>query len=508
MQNDFKMPSHKPTASTLTSQSFSGFFWLLMGSVIQVFLKIGVLAVLARLVSPREFGVMGIALVVLEFSKLFANMGVGPAIIQRKELEQRHLTTGFTLSLGMGALFALLLLTTAPFFASFFRMGDLTKVLRIVSLIFLIDTFSLMGLALLQRNMKFRTIAIIEVVSYALGYGLFGIILAWQGWGVWALVTASMAQALLFTILLVFIQPFPKRFGFERNAFRELLFFGGGMTLAKFGNYLATQGDNLIVGRTLGASMLGVYGRAYQFMVMPASLFGNALDRVLFPAMAKVQDDKTRLAKAFLAGTNFLAMAALPISFIVIFSAKEIVLVLLGPNWIDVILPLQILACGLLFRMSYKMSDSLARAAGAVYRRAWRQLFYAAMVLIGSYIGQFWGLPGVAIGVAAALVLNFFMMAHLSVQITNISWLDVAKAHKQGAVLGLVTAVASYVIVALCRSSQVPYLFTLLLVAVGFLTIILIGTLYFPKLIINEEIKELVDKVLTSRIKRLSPKNV
>src|SRR5438045_7492786 len=97
-------------------------------------------------------------------------------------------------------------------------------------------------------------------------------------------------------------------------------------------------------------------------MVMPSSLFGNALDRTLFPAMAKVQDDKQRLIKAYLAGTSLIALVAMPISVLFVFMAPEIISILLGKNWLAVILPFRILACSLLFRMSYKMSDSIARA--------------------------------------------------------------------------------------------------------------------------------------------------
>jgi PST family polysaccharide transporter len=451
---------------------------------------------------------MGIALVLLEFSKMFAHMGVGPAIIQRKDLEPRHLTTGFTLSLLMGALFAILLFLMAPYLATFFNMIELTQVLKAVSFIFLIDSFTLMGQALMQRNMKFRVIAAVEVTSYALGYGAVGIILAYAGWGVWALVMASLSQAILYTALLVFTQPFPKHLALNWDALKELVVFGGGMTIAKFGNYLANQGDNLVVGRMLGAGPLGIYGRAYQFMVMPASLLGNALDQALFPAMSKVQDDKQRLAKAFLTGLSILAFAAIPISVIIVFTAKEIVMVLLGPAWIDAVLPLQILASSLLFRMSYKMSDSLARAAGAVYRRAWRQLFYAAMVLTGSYVGQFWGLKGVASGVASALVINYFMMAHLSIQITGVSWVSIAKANRHGILLGFYTASVTYALVTLCRLNHLPDLLTLILVGLGAGVPVLFTMRFFPHLVVSHDLKELFDKLVLSRFKKLHTKNV
>ena len=495
------------SAKNLTEKTSAGFFWMILGSGTQVVLKIGVLAVLARLVSPKEFGIMGIAVMVVEFSKMLAHMGVGPALVQRKELEARHLTTGFTLSLMMGAFFASLLFLIAPYLSIFFGIEELTKVLRVTSLVFLIDSFSLIAQALIQRNMKFRISSTLEVISYAIGYGGVGISLAYAGWGVWALVGATLSQAALFTTLITMAQPFPKKPGFELDAFKELIFFGGGMTLAKVGNFLATQGDNLVVGRMLGPGALGIYGRAYQFMVMPASLFGNALDKALFPAFAKVQDDKKKLAKAYLTGVGIIALAAIPISLIIILLAKDIVMVLLGSNWVEVIVPLQILSASLLFRMSYKMSDSLARATGAVYRRAWRQLIYASVVLIGSYLGQFLGLYGVACGVCFALITNFVIMGQLSLQLTDLTWSDMLKAHKHGLVLGLITGLMSYALVSLCRMYNVPSIFTLIITAAGAAFPLAITLFYFPSLIVSTELKELSDTLILKRFKKLQPKN-
>lgn len=495
-------PELETPAKNLTERTFGGFLWMILGSGVQVVLKVTVLAILARLVTPAEFGVMGIAIMLVDFSKIFTHMGVGPAIVQRKELEDRHISTGFTLSICMGVFFAGTLVLFAPLLASFFRMEKLTIVLRAISLVFLIDSLTLIAQALLHRNMKFKVIVSVELASYLFGYAAVGITTGYLGWGVWALVAANLAQALLFTILLGFVQPWPKKIGLDPSAFKELIFFGGGMTLAKVGNFIANQGDNLIIGRTLGAGALGIYGRAYQFMVMPASLFGSALDKALFPAMSKVQGEKEKLAKAFLTCVSLIALLALPISFLIVLLAPEIVMVLLGPDWLDVILPLQILACSLLFRMSYKMSDSLARATGSVYSRAWRQWIFASAVLIGSYVGQFWGLHGVAMGVALALVLNFLLMGQLSLSITGVTWMEMFKAHKLAVIWSLVSATAGYLLVTLCRAYSIPQFLTLIVTMVGAAVPMLVAAKYFPSLLVNDDLKKLFDEMILKKLKK------
>src|SRR6202043_2439363 len=148
-------------------------------------------------------------------------------------------------------------------------------------------------------------------------------------------------QTVLKTILLLLSRPHPAWPLLDRGAWRDLLYFGGGFTAGRLSNYLAGQGESLVIGRCLGAVALGVYGRAYQLMAGPAVLFGNILDRVLFPAMVHVQDQPERLAYAYRRGIALIALVILPTSAVLVVLAREVTLVLLGPEWEGVILPLQ-----------------------------------------------------------------------------------------------------------------------------------------------------------------------
>ncbi len=476
---------------------------MIAGSTTQAGLKIIVLAILARLVTPDEFGIIGIALIVIGFSQLFIYMGIGPALVQRKELEERHLTTGFTVSLFTGISFSILLVLLAPFISHFFRMDGLIPVLRVISVVFFINTLTLIGQSLLQRNMNFKEIAKINILSFFFGYGATGVIMAYLGFGVWALVGANIAQAILITILTVKHQKFPKRLSFDIDAFKDLMFFGGGMTISRVANYIAMQGDNLVAGRTLGAASLGIYGRAYQLMVMPAELFGSALDKALFPAMAQVQDDKKKLAEAYMTGINAVALISIPLSVLFVFLAPEIVTLLLGKNWNGAIVPFQYLSIILLFRMSYKISDSLSRAVGAVYRRAWRQIIYATAILLFSWIGQHNGLPGLAMGVSVAVTMNFLLMAHLSLDILDISWMKFFGGHLKGLYLGIITSVLMGVFLYLFRDLLSSSLLVILLSLILFLGTMLLIIRYFPKFFIDKRLTVLI----VSQLSRFNSQN-
>src|SRR4051794_5204541 len=183
-----KDPVQEPTPPSLTHRAMSGMAWVAWGNGAMAVLKIGVLVVLTRLLSPADFGVVAAALVVVDFSFNFSQLGLGPALVQRAKLEPRHLSTAFFASTGLGLLVGGALWLTAPLIAQFFRMEHLVPVVRVLALSFPIAGVGIVSDSLLSRELRFRVIANRDVFAYALGYGLVGIVLAVLGWGVWALV--------------------------------------------------------------------------------------------------------------------------------------------------------------------------------------------------------------------------------------------------------------------------------------------------------------------------------
>lgn len=429
-------------------------FWTASSNGLNAVLKIVVLIVLARLLSPADFGIVSAALIVIGFSAIFSQLGLGPALVQRTQLEPRHISTAFAASVIIGLLLAGVIWVTAPDIARFFHMENSVDVLRALAWIFPIKGLSGVAECLVQRDLKFRWLATRDVLSYGLGYGLVGIALAWAGWGVWSLVIAQMTQTVLNTAILLAVRPPALRPLPSWRAFVELMNFGAGFTAARVANFMANQGDNLVVGRVLGPQALGIYTRAYQLMAVPTTLFGDVLDRVLFPTMAKVQNDPPRLAAAYLQAVASIALVMLPIGVVMTVLAPEVVVTLLGPKWVDVIPPFQVFAIGLLFRTSYKMSDSISRATGAVYRRAWRQAIYASLVFVGAWVGSRWGVTGVSIGVLASLLINFFLMADLSLTVAHTTWRRFIEAHVPAILTAMLAGGTTWLSITLLRQSE------------------------------------------------------
>jgi PST family polysaccharide transporter len=341
------------------------------------------------------------------------------------------------------------------------RMPALAPVLRALALMYPLRGLGLVAEAVMQRALRFRALSAIDVASYGVGYGAVGITLALAGYGVWALVAAQLGQTAVRTLLLVVSAPHSWRLSLHRGALMRLLNYGSGLTFAQLANALAVNVDNLIVGRWIGAGPLALYSRAYQLLVMPASLFSSVLDRVLFPVMSRLRADRLRLGHAYLQAIEITASTTLPAGATLVVLAPEVIRVLLGPNWDGAVLPLRILAGGMMFRASFQLGDSLARAMGAVYASAWRQAAYAGAVIAGAWIGHYWGIGGVAVGVLLALAVKYGMMAQQSLRLTGGSWRQFGLAHSAAfLVTGTLTATAGAVAYA-CRAATFPPVATL-----------------------------------------------
>ncbi|MDZ4135796.1 MAG: lipopolysaccharide biosynthesis protein [Paracoccaceae bacterium] len=430
-------------ARRLTETTIAGLGWTSLAMGLQAVLQIIALVFLARLLTPQEFGLFAAALVIGGFSAIFSELGVSPAIVQRKVLESRHVRSGFTLSVALSLAVALAVFLCADTIAAFFQIPALADVVRVMVFGFPLQGISTVAQSMAMRNFRFRWLALVDASAFALGFVVVAPVLTVLGYGVYALVGAYLTQHGVRTLILLSGQSHEKKPMLQMQAVKELLYFGAGFTLAKLGNYLATQADNLVVGRWLGPTALGLYSNAYQLMASPATLMGQVLDRVLFPTMASVQHEPDRLIRAYRSGVFVCAAIMLPVSVVIAILAPEIVLVLLGPSWIEVTIPLRILAFGMLFRTSYKISDTIVRATGAVYARAWRQAIFAVAVFLGALGGQHWGLGGVAVGVFLALALNFAQMAQLSLRLTGMRWKDFGQAHLSGLVLAVILGLAS-----------------------------------------------------------------
>lgn len=472
---------------SLTHQTLSGLLWTFYGKGAYALLQIAILAILARLVSPADFGVVSAALIVIGLSTIMSQVGLAPALVQREALERRHIDSAFFASLLLGLLLGVTIWVAAPLVSGFFRIGGVTPVLRALAWLFPLQGLATVAESLVKRELRFRWLANVDVISYGAGYGLVGIPAALLGWGVWALVAGQLAHNTFKTAILLYGKPPHLSSPVDFGALRDLMYFSGGFTVAKIANQAAQQGEKIVVGRFLGATQLGYYGRAYNLMSAPAAGIGTVLDAVLFPVMARVQSESQRLAVAYRRGMALITLVVLPPSAVLVLLAPEVVRVVLGPRWTPVIAPFQILGAGMLFRTSSKLGDSLTRATGAVYRRAWRQIVYALMVVGGAIVGQRWGIAGVAWFVVGALTVNFLLMAQLSLSEAAMPWSRLWLAQLPAALLTLASLPLVWGLAAALRHWGMPAVVTLTTGGALMLATCLLLAFAFPRVFLGPD---------------------
>ncbi len=411
---------------SLTDEAVTNVSWqaMLLGS--RLILKAVILIVLARNIPPAEFGLIAAATVITSLATDFSQFGVHRALVQRLTLTPAHIRSAFAISLITGIIAFSGIFIAAPWFTSFFRMDGVGIFIRFLSLTLLFTGIAAVSASMLQRERRFRDLGLAEFGSYLLGFGFVALPMAFAGFGAWALAAGFMTQAVSRTVAVFILHPPAIALWPKMAEARELLRTGIGFSAGQIGNFVATQVDYVIAGRYLGAEPLGFYNRAYQFLLLPAQVFGTVTSTVLFPTLASIQDQPERVARAYLRTMGVIALLTLPVGGVLAVIAPELVLFLLGEQWAGMIVPFQILVVTLLFRTGYKISDAVTLATGSMYARALRHWIYAAAVAAGAYLGLDYGLAGVAAGVGAAVVLNHVLMMDLARQVTGISLSSVA----------------------------------------------------------------------------------
>ena len=389
----------------------SGFLLLFSGATLKTIFRILITIVLARLLTPKDFGLLSAANIVIGFSALFTSFGLGASLVQTKNLDQDKINTALTFSMIAGLFWCFLILALNQFISSFFNMPNLKLILNYLVILFPLNSLSHVSVSLLQRAELYKRFAGLDAVSYIVGFGLIGIPLALLGYGVWSLVYGHLVQASLYAILLLYLTPNRFGFSFSKKAFQELIWFGSGISVAQVFNYFARKVDFLVVGKVLGEATLGLYSKAYSVLEIANNLIGKSIHMVLFSKYAKAETLQTNHADSVidLLGFNFLIF--MPSSLFFYLLGNEIVNILLGPQWGAAVVSFKILVLGLAGRMGYKIIGSYILGIGKSGVYAIIQCLYFILILVSSSIGAYWNsIEIVAMLVTISIYLNFILI--------------------------------------------------------------------------------------------------
>ena len=431
----------QPAIADLNHRAVRGGFATLAAQGLKFVVQTATTMVMARLLSPQDFGVQGMMVAVTGFLALFQDAGLGMATVQRLEVTHEQTSTLFWINVALGALLAALCAALAPLLVAFYHEPRLYWVAVVSGAMFLFNGLAAQHGALLRRGMRFVTLAKIGLVSLAAG-SVTGIVMALLGWRYWSLVGMAMAGSIVSAISVWLAIPWipgpPRR----RCGLRSMLRFGGLATCNSFVVFVAWNAEKILLGRFWGADALGLYGRAYQLVTLPVQQLELSLAAVALPALSRIQHDVQRLAKSFLRGYFLHVSLAIPITITCALFAEEIVSIVLGPKWTAAAPIFRLLApVALVFAVANPLSW-LVQSTGRVGRALSMSTAVTPLVILGIALGLGHGPSGVALGYSSALTLLLVPIAAWSKLGTGITWLDLWAATKPPFLSGLLAGAA------------------------------------------------------------------
>jgi O-antigen/teichoic acid export membrane protein len=429
----------------------------LASQVASLALRTFAMVVLARLLDPKDFGLVGMVTAFTGVLGWFRDFGLSAAAVQRTEITAAQHSTLFWINVLFGALLALMTLAAAPAIAAFYHEPRLVWVAALLGTAFQFNAMGIQHSALLQRQMRFTAMAVISLVSLMVGTAV-AIGGAAIGYGYWALVASSVITPLVasigFWLATGWIPGMPRR----RAGIGSMMHFGGTLTLNGIVAYVGFNADKVMIGRFLGVDALGIYGRGFALASMPTDNFTSAVGEVAFSALSRLQNDAPRLRRYFLKGFSLVLGLTLPITIACALFADDVVLVLLGSKWQASTEIVRLLAPTIAVMAVINPMGWLISSLGLVRRSLNIALVFAPLMVLGCVLGLPYGAAGVAFAYSAVMVL--WVVPHVAwcVHGTAISVRDIAAAVMRPLASGVIAGAVGYVVRMTCGEFLSPLL--------------------------------------------------
>lgn len=408
-------------------------------------IRLGSLMVLARLVTPKDFGIVGMVTAVTGVLMLFRDFGLSAAVIQRQDVTGEQMSTLFWVNLCVGGALTVVVMALAPVMAAFYHDPRLVPVAIVLAVAFLVNGAGVQHQALLQRELRFTAMAVVNTVSWAVSAAA-GIGCAAAGYGYWALVVMAISIPLVSTIgnwlATGWIPGLPRR----QTGIRSMLRFGGTLTSSWVLDYIATNSEKVILGRFCGANALGLYGRAFQLINIPNSNLNSAASEVAFASLSRLQNDPPRLKSYFLKGYSLILALTVPATIACALFAPDVISVLLGPQWNEAVPFFRLLAPTILAFAITGPLGWLLSAMGLIRRLLKMSLVLAPLMITGYLVGVLYGPEGVASAYSILTVLWILPAIAWSVRGTAFSVRDMLMVVRWPFVSGAVAGALAFAV--------------------------------------------------------------
>lgn len=397
---------------TLRAKALSGFRWTASVRLVGQAISWAITLLVVRILTPADYGLLAMATAFILFFQMFSELGLGPALVQKPDLTVDIMKQAFGIVVAINLGLAMILVLAAPLIAAFYGEPRVTLLIRILSLQFLLASLNVIPSVQLMRRMEYRNRSLLDLAETILAsFTTLGV--AWAGGGVWSLVAGSFVGQILHTVGINWLSPFLHLPSFSLKGMRSLLTFGGNMTLAGVIGMFCAQSDTFIGARILGNELYGFYSVGVNLASLPSQKLNGLVNSVAFPAFSSIQNDLAKVSQYVLQGIRVLGCFAFPLLWGMSSIAPEIVEVILGPKWMTSILPLQVLALVVPFRILANFVGTATQGLGRTdltLRNTLRALLVGPPLLFaGTHLGGLTGLSLVSLIIAPAVYLPFYV---------------------------------------------------------------------------------------------------
>jgi PST family polysaccharide transporter len=408
----------------LKEKTIRGGFASIAGTGANFAVGIVSLTVMARLLGPADYGLVGMVTAFTGILGMFRDFGLSAAAVQRLSITDEEASALFWINMLAGTGLAVLAVAMAPAIAAFYHDRRLVAVTVVTAAGFILNSAGIQHGAHIRRHMRFTVLSVIGVVSSIMSTAI-GIGAAWAGFGYWALVAMNMTGPLVTTIgcwiVASWVPGLPRRVAGVRSIIR----FGGTLTLNGLVAYAAYNIEKVLLGRFWGAAALGIYGRAYRLINLPTENLNSAAGEVTFSALSRLQEQPGRLRSYFLKAYSLILALTLPITVAFAFFSDDVILVLLGPKWTAAAPILRLLAPTILVFALINPVAWLMYSVGLVGRSLKLAFVFAPIIIAGYVVGLPYGPKGVALCFSAVMVLCAIPLTAFCVRGTPVSLRDI-----------------------------------------------------------------------------------
>ena len=362
-------------------------------------------AVLARLLTPREFGLVGMVLAITGLVGLFKELGLSTATVQRDIITQQQVSNLFWINVFVSGFLTVISFGLAPLMASFYHDPRVTGIMMVLSLSFLLTGSAVQHQALLTRQMRFRAIAVIEVISMLVGF-VSACWLAKRGFGYWALVAQQVVTAATSFVLTWHTSGWRPDRPKGNSGVRPMLSFGAHLTIADFVGLLLMNSDSILIGRVFGAEPLGLYTRASVLLARPLQQISMPINAVITPVLSRLVSDSERYRRTFIRTYDTLALIFFSLAALCLALARPLVLVILGPKWSGVIPLFSAFAIVAVSAPLAEVALWLFQSQGRGREQLYNHALGGSVTLAAYVIGLHWGPLGVivALGITSMAI--------------------------------------------------------------------------------------------------------